>query len=58
LFDRFGSLGFLCGTFVYGIDFSKYEMQLRRARRLSSDLTMFHGACFLSVAFSIESRAL
>src|SRR6516225_4080690 len=32
-------------------------MQLSRARRLSSDRTMYHGACLLSVAFSIISRA-
>ena len=32
-------------------------MQLRRARRLSSDRRMYHGACFVSVASSIMSRA-
>ncbi len=32
-------------------------MQLRRARFLSSDRTMFQGACFVSVASSIRSRA-
>src|SRR5262250_2010037 len=32
-------------------------MQLSRARRLSSERTKYHGACLLSVAFSIVSRA-
>src|SRR5262249_13363198 len=55
--DRFGSLTFVCAIFLYGIDLRMCAMQLSRARRLSSDRTMYHGACLLSVAFSIMSRA-
>ncbi len=32
-------------------------MQLRRARRLSSERTMYHGASLVSVVSSIMSRA-
>src|SRR5881396_53031 len=32
-------------------------MQLRRALRLLSECTIYHGACFVSVASSIMSRA-
>ena len=32
-------------------------MQFKRARRLSSEGTITHGACFVSVAFNIMSRA-
>src|SRR5215212_1164221 len=32
-------------------------MALRRARLLSSECRMYHGACFVSVASSIMSRA-
>src|SRR5215510_3053341 len=53
----FGSLTFGGGTFLYGIELRICEMQLRRARRLSSERTICHGACLLSVACSIISRA-
>src|SRR5436305_1858626 len=35
----------------------KWEVQLSRAVRLSSERTMYQGACRVSVAWSIRSRA-
>jgi hypothetical protein len=49
LVDRFGSLTFGACTFLNGNDSRICEMQLRRARRLSSERTMCHGTCLLSV---------
>src|SRR5262245_32597650 len=43
--------------FLYGIDFRMCEMQFRRARRLSSERAICHGAYLLSVASSMRSRA-
>ena len=43
--------------FSYGIIERICEMQLRRPRRLSSDRTIYHGACLLSVFSNIMSRA-
>ena len=56
LLDRLGSSIFSRVTFLYGMRF-RCAMQLRRARFLSSDRRMCHGACFVSVALSIMSRA-
>jgi hypothetical protein len=55
--DRFGNLTFGRDVFLYGISSSIREMQLSRARRLSSDLTICQGAWSVSVALSIMSRA-
>src|SRR4051812_23996011 len=57
LLDRLGSLTFGLRTFSNGIAFRICAMQLRRARRLSSECTICQGACLLSVAASIMSRA-
>src|SRR3979490_3227330 len=57
LSDRVGSFTFARLTFLYGIVCKMCEMQLRRARRLLSERTICHGACLLSVAFNIMSRA-
>src|SRR6266851_268059 len=57
LSDRLGSLTFDRLIFAYGISLRMCEMQLSRARRLSSERTMYQGACSLSVASSIMSRA-
>ena len=54
--DREASL-FCAGIFLWGIWSSKWRMQLRRARRLSSERTMCHGANLVSVAANIASRA-
>ena len=50
--ERFGSFD------LQGIDFSTCEIQLRRARFLSSERMTNHGACFESVTLNIMSRAL
>src|SRR5437868_4335696 len=57
LFDRLGSVISLRGTFLYGIKDKICDMQFNRARRLLSDRTIYQGACLLSVALSILSRA-
>src|SRR6476659_7480108 len=57
LLDRLGSLTFGLRTFSNGIACRIWAMQLRRARRLSSECTICQGACLLSVAASIMSRA-
>src|SRR5262249_13789966 len=54
---RLGSLTFACDTFLNGICLRIWEMQLSRARRLSSEWTMYQGACLLLVFRSIVSRA-
>ena len=41
----------------YGMRVNKCDMQFRRARFLSSDRTMYHGAASVSVASNIISRA-
>ena len=45
LFNRLGSLTFSARAFLYGIADRICEMQFSRARRLSSERTMYHGAC-------------
>src|SRR5262245_29510399 len=57
LSDRLGSLTFACDIFLKGICLRIWEMQLSRARRLSSEWTMYQGACLLLVFRSIVSRA-
>jgi hypothetical protein len=58
LVDRFGSLTLGRDTFLYETSSRIFEMQLRRPRRLSSDLTICQGAYLTSVAFNMASRAL
>src|SRR5262245_4613156 len=53
--DRFDSTTFVRGTFLYGMRDKMWEMQLSRARRLSSERTTYQGACSLSVASNIMS---
>jgi hypothetical protein len=57
LSDRLGSLTLPRDTFLNRISFKICEMQLSRARRLSSERTMYQGACLLLVFSSIMSRA-
>src|SRR3954462_5733119 len=57
LLDRLGSLTLGLRPFSNGIAFRICAMQLRRARRLWSECTICQGACLLSVAASIMSRA-
>src|SRR5262245_44379789 len=57
LFDRLGNRIFSRGTGPVGIALRMWEMQLSRARRLSSERTIFHGERLLLVAFNIRSRA-
>jgi hypothetical protein len=56
-FWRGGNLGGLYGISSYGMRVSKSATQLSRARFLSSDRTMYQGACGMSVAASMASRA-
>src|SRR5262249_49148508 len=58
LFDRLGSLTFSCRTFLYGMRLRMCEMQLRRARFLSSKEPTARGAWVLSVVYSTMPRAL
>jgi hypothetical protein len=58
LLRALGPLDLLARNFLYGMRDRMCEMQLSRPRRLSSVRTMCHGACLLSVASSMRSRAL
>ena len=55
--ERFGIFTFSLGARLYGIRLNRCEMQLRRARFLSSECTMYQGVFSLSLASSIMSRA-
>ncbi len=55
--ERFGSFTFFSGSFLYGITDSRCAIVFRRAARLSSDRTMYHGAKRVSVFLSMASRA-
>src|SRR5262245_41200829 len=57
LSERLGNFIFSPSTSLYGIRLSKCEIQLRRARFLSSERTMYQGASWVSVSSSIMSRA-
>jgi len=54
LVGPFRSFTFFPGAFLCGIRRRSCAMQFRRARRLSSDGTMYHGACSVSVASSMR----
>src|SRR5262245_51124742 len=55
--DRPGSFTFGRSIFLWGISFKRCEMRFSRARFLSSERTMYQGACRVSVALSMASRA-
>src|SRR6266446_9638257 len=53
LSDRLGSFTFGRDTFSSGMRLRIWEIQLSRARRLSSECTRYQGACLVSAVFSI-----
>src|SRR5262249_39193529 len=55
--ERFGSFTFPRRTLFHGLKLRMWARQLRRARFLSSERRMYQGACSVSVAASIVSRA-